>query len=392
MGRVRVLEIAGQLSAAIDVLNVVSVNHLWFAPARGREGEGADDLHAGTRRWNCPAHPRARSERRRWRLRMVVLYLLSREGNVRGCPAEVPPPLDALDRTEPEKRVAVHGVREGRRVARGGPQPPRGVRAVSRAARRIEDEDVDADRDGVPAAARRRVQRRRGGVSSRGFASTSATGPSTISRLSTAPFTASCWITSSRTRRSSSSFSKTSPRSVPSSWCFSSRFERPRQTLRRRMERSPTSRRSSDAHVTATRGTTIRSITLRTWTRILLQCAELFLSRESGEPRGANDTMTPGVQRATAILEIVCRRARLIPAQVLLMRARFVAGALDAAAQDRERVVTSRRRLRGRASRAFADSTRQGESSRGARVAGQRGGEQFRRSRISRVCRHLRAV
>ena len=42
---------------------------------------------------------------------------------------------------------------------------------------------------------------------------------------------------------------------------------------------------------------------------LLLQCAELFLSRESGELRGANDTMTPGVQRATAILEIVCRRA-----------------------------------------------------------------------------------
>ena len=34
---------------------------------------------------------------------------------------------------------------------------------------------------------------------------------------------------------------------------------------------------------------------------LLLQCAELYLSQESGEPRGKGEPMSPGMERAAAL-------------------------------------------------------------------------------------------
>ena len=119
MGRVRVLEIAGQLSAAIDVLNVVSVNHLWFAPAAAEKAKA--QMTSGD--WDAAlesaqrilAHDPNDVES----LRMVVLYLLSREGNVEAARRKLGE-LRRAGSDRAEKRVAVHGVREGRRASLGG--------------------------------------------------------------------------------------------------------------------------------------------------------------------------------------------------------------------------------------------------------------------------------
>jgi tetratricopeptide repeat protein 21B len=73
---------------------------------------------------------------------------------------------------------------------------------------------------------------------------------------------------------------------------------------------------------------------------LLVQSAELFLSRESGEPRENGEAMSPGVERAMALLEAVCRRAPgLMPAQLLLMRTRYVAGQHDAAGRTANAIL-----------------------------------------------------
>ena len=71
---------------------------------------------------------------------------------------------------------------------------------------------------------------------------------------------------------------------------------------------------------------------------LMAQCAALFLSRESGEPRSDNEPVSPGVQRATSRLETGGRGA---PggrsAQLLEFRWRFFAGNQDSARGRRAR-------------------------------------------------------
>ena len=75
---------------------------------------------------------------------------------------------------------------------------------------------------------------------------------------------------------------------------------------------------------------------------LLTQCAELFLSRESGEPRGKNAPMSPGVEKALSLLEAVCARAPgLASARLLLMRTRYIAGHHDAAARTANALIQS---------------------------------------------------
>ena len=77
---------------------------------------------------------------------------------------------------------------------------------------------------------------------------------------------------------------------------------------------------------------------------LLLQCAELFISQESGEPQsgagGGAGQRSAGIEKAMALLEAVCRRAPgLMAAQLLLMRTRYVAGEHDAAARTANAIL-----------------------------------------------------
>ena len=336
MGRVRVLEIAGQLSAAIDVLNVVSVNHSWFAPAAAEKAKA--QMTSGD--WDAAlesaqrilAHDPNDVES----LRMVVLYLLSREGNVEAARRKLGELLDALDRTEP-RNASLYAAcaRDAARVSGGHATVLAACAQFLGRARGIRPEDVGVL---IETAYQQQLGGEyKGAVETYRRAARIDERDGTLDDLSSLYGTIHCQLLDNQLADATQQLEfledVAAERTVKLVFLIALRATK-------------TNAAEADGaladleailtgHLTATQK---RPFTLEYFAHmdpdLLLQCAELFLSRESGEPRGANDTMTPGVQRATAILEIVCRRAPgLIPAQVLLMRARYVAGALDAAAR-----------------------------------------------------------
>ena len=342
MGRVKVLESAGQLRGALEVLNHIVVQFSWFIPAMAEKAR----LQMMSGDWDAALETSQRiqgtDQQNIESLRLIILYLLSCEGQVDAARKKIAELTDALNTLEPRNAgLYTTCARDIARLSGGNPAILGGCSAMLERARRLQPENVATLNEAA-------YQQQLGGdyktaIASYRHAAQIDERDGTLDDLSSLYGTIHCQLLDNQLDDAAQQLdflndvaTERNVKLVFLTALHASKIphgdvETPLQELEAMLA----------AHVTAAQRRPFSyDYFVHLDPDLLLECAELFLTQESGEPRAAGEALSPGLERAMALLEAVCRRAPgLMPAQLLLMRTRYLAGQHDAAARTANAIL-----------------------------------------------------
>jgi tetratricopeptide repeat protein 21B len=343
MGRVKILETSGQLAGAVEVLNHVVVQFAWFVPAMAEKAR----LQMMSGDWDAALETAQRIQgadpQNIESLRLIIFYLLSCEGNLDTARKKMSELTDALDRHEPRNaQLYTTCARDIARLSGGHNGVLGACSQMLERARRLQPEDVATLNEAA-------YQQQLGGdykaaIGSYRKAAEVDERDGTLDDLSSLYGTIHCQLLDHQLDDAYSQLeflndiaTERNVKLVFLTALHASNIgahgdvDTPLAELEHMLT----------AHVAAVQRKPFSyDYFVHMDPDLLLQCAELFLSQESGEPREQGEALSPGVERAMALLEAMCRRAPgLMPAQLLLMRTRYVAGQHDAASRTANAIL-----------------------------------------------------
>ena len=341
MGRVKVMERSGQVAAALDALNQVAVTHPSFTPAVAEKAK----MQMRTGDWEAALETTAglleRDDRNIDALRLHAFYLLTVQGNSHRARGKMSELMDALDALEGRNAgLFVSCARDVSRVAGGDGNVLSVCGQMLHRARSIEPEDVVAMNEA--AYQRQLAGDYAGAIGLYREAARVDERDGTLDDLTSLYGTIHCQLLDGAISEAAQQLEflndVASERSVKLAFLtalHASKVNGDVATPLGELEGLLTE------HVASVqRKPFAYDYFVHMDPDLLLQCAELYLSQESGEPRGKGEPMSPGIERATALMEAVCGKAPgLLSAQLLLMRTRYVAGAHDAAVRTAESLL-----------------------------------------------------
>ena len=342
MGRVKILENSGQLAGAIEVLNHVVVQFSWFIPAQAEKSRM--QMMAGD--WDAALETAQRIQgadpQNIESLRLIIFYLLSCEGSLDDARKKMAELTDALDRHEP-RNAQLYTIcsRDISRLSGGNAGVLGACSQMLERARRLQPEDVATLNEAA-------MQQQLGGdykaaIGSYRHAAQIDERDGTLDDLSSLYGTIHCQLLDHQLNEAAQQLeflndiaTERNVKLVFLTALHASKIphgdvETPLSELEHMLT----------AHVAGVQRKPFSyDYFVHMDPDMLLQCAELFLTQESGEPREKGEPLSPGVERALALLDAVCRRAPgLMPAQLLLMRTRYVAGQHDAASRTANAIL-----------------------------------------------------
>ena len=341
MGRVKVMERLGQVAGALDALNRVAVIHPSFVPAVAEKAKMR--MRAGD--WDAALETAQgileRDPNNIDALRLHAFYLLGVEGNAAAGRAKIGQLTDALETLEGRNaRLFVSCARDLARVAGGTSNLLSALGKMLERARAIEPEDVAVLNE--VAYQQQLAGNYAAAVGTYREAARVAEMDGTLDNLTSLYGTIHCQLLDGQLTEAAQQLefltdvaSERGIKLVFLTALHAARVKGDVATPLAELEGL-----LADHTASVQRKPFAYDYFVHMDPDLLLQCAELYLSQESGEPRGKGEPMSPGMERAAALLEAVCGKAPgLLSAQLLLMRTRYVAGAHDAAARTAESLL-----------------------------------------------------
>jgi len=341
MGRAKCQELSGQLDAAVETLNRLSVSHAWYtAPLCERarlhmiQGDWEQLLETTQRVLQQePQNVQA--------LRLSTLYLLSREGRVKAACEQLGELTAALQAGEPRNAGLYYGVaRPLGRLAAGNKEVLGKLQELVVMALKLAPENVEFLNE--YAYQQQQLGQFAEAVATYRKAAAIDEADGTLDDLSSLYGTIQCQIADGQLKEAEQQLdflneiaTERSPKLSYLTALLAWRARKDGQAASKALDGAV------DVHLKAMRGRAFGyDYFVALDPDLLLDCARLYLEMSPGEPRGPAEPLSPQVQRATRVLDTLVRKTPgLLEAQVLLTRARYLAGDLEGAARAGGAVV-----------------------------------------------------